>query len=121
MPQAAIILGVVVVLAGAFLFFRSMGRSGVAGDAGKAMPPERALRYRPAEGQDTAPLIAALRSAGYQAEPDSDRGQQRVLISGPEGGDVDREHVRTVIEEANHTSVFDGLDVDAPVRFEGER
>ncbi len=84
------------------------------------MSQPHTLRYRTANGQDSAPLIAALRRAGYDAGADTAQGQQRVVISPSARGDLDKEHVRSVIEEANTTSVFDGIDVSGPVRFEGE-
>jgi hypothetical protein len=81
---------------------------------------EQTLRYRLPAGQDAAPLIASLRMAGFEASPDTVAGQSRVLISSGDGGGVDRETVRSVIEESNRTSVFDGGGVRGRVQFEGE-
>ena len=84
------------------------------------MSTEHTLRYRLPAGQDAAPLIASLRGAGFQASPDTVAGQSRVLITSGDGSGVDREAVRSVIEESNRTSVFDGAGVRGPVEFEGE-
>ncbi len=81
---------------------------------------EHTLRYRLPAGQDAAPLIASLRGAGFDASPDTVAGQSRVLITSGDGSAVDREAVRSVIEESNRTSVFDGGGVRGPVQFEGE-
>ena len=78
------------------------------------------LRYRPANGQDAAPLIAALHSAGYDASADAVQGQQQVVITAGNGQDLDREQVRSVLAAHNETSVFDGGDVQRPIRFVGE-
>ena len=80
----------------------------------------RTLRYRPAPGQDAAPLVAALHSAGFEAEPETVSGEHVLVISGKNQDEVDREAVRSVIEQANVTSVFDGGEVKSAVRFEGE-
>jgi hypothetical protein len=77
------------------------------------------LRYRTAPGQDTAPLIAALREAGYDATATTAEGESEVLITDA-GGGLDRERVRSVVQDANKTSVFDGRQVDRPVTFVGE-
>jgi hypothetical protein len=77
------------------------------------------LRYRTVPGQDTAPLIAALRSAGYDATSTTAEGESEVLVTDP-GGELDREEVREVLEKANKTSVFDPKEVDRPVTFVGE-
>ncbi|MDX6325083.1 MAG: hypothetical protein QOK15_1437 [Nocardioidaceae bacterium] len=77
------------------------------------------LRYRTVPGQDTAPLIAALREAGYDATSSTAEGESEVLVTDP-GGGLDREQVRAVLQEANTTSVFDGRQVDRPVTFVGE-
>ena len=79
------------------------------------------LRYRTVPGQDAAPLVAALRSAGYDAEPSTVAGSSIVVIASGDGSEPDPEQVRSVIQEANKTSVFDGGQVEAPVRFEGEQ
>ncbi len=81
---------------------------------------EHTLRYRLPAGQDAAPLIASLRTAGFEARPDTVAGQSRVLITSGDGAGVDREAVRSVIEDSNRTSVFDGGGVRGPVQFEGE-
>ncbi len=78
------------------------------------------LRYRPVTGQDAAPLIAALHSAGYEASAEPVEGQQQLLITSGGGQALDRESVRSVLEEANKTSVFDGGEVQEPIRFVGE-
>lgn len=77
------------------------------------------LRYRTVPGQDTAPLIAALRQAGYDATATTSEGESEVMITGP-GDGPDREKVRAVLQDANRTSVFDGRQVDEPVAFIGE-
>ena len=77
------------------------------------------LRYRTVPGQDTAPLIAALREAGYDATSTTAQGESEVLVTDAGGGLV-REQVRRVLQEANKTSVFDGTQVERPVRFVGE-
>lgn len=77
------------------------------------------LRYRTVPGQDTAPLIAALRQAGYDATSTTAEGESEVLVTDP-GDGLDREQVRAVLEEANKTSVFDGEQMDRPVTFIGE-
>jgi hypothetical protein len=77
------------------------------------------LRYRTVPGQDTAPLIAALREAGYDATATTAEGESEVLITDA-GGGLDREQVRSVVQGANKTSVFDGRQVDRPVAFVGE-
>jgi len=78
------------------------------------------LRYRLPAGQDAAPLIASLRGAGFEATPDTVAGQSRVLITSGDGSGLDTEAVRSVIEDANRTSVFDGAGVRGRVVFEGE-
>jgi len=85
------------------------------------MPQDQTLRYRPVNGQDSTPLVAALLRAGYDASPETVQGQQCLFVSAKDGAPVDREKVRAVIAEANTTSVFDGIDLDAPVKFEDER
>jgi hypothetical protein len=77
------------------------------------------LRYRTVPGQDTAPLIAALHRAGYDATATTAEGESEVLITDA-GDGLDREKVRGVLEEANQTSVFDGRQVEQPVTFIGE-
>jgi hypothetical protein len=92
----------------------------VATDDGLGNALAEDLRYEVPNGQDPAPLMAALAREGYDAAPETVQGNRRLVIACPNGLERDRPKVRTIIEEANRTSMLDGIPLEREVRFEGE-
>jgi len=73
------------------------------------------LRYEVPAGQDQAMVLAELRSAGYDASPDSEPGPSSpiVIIGMPGGGAPDREELRARLAR---TSVNVDPGVEAPIQ-----
>jgi hypothetical protein len=105
-----------------------MGRAGtrhaLPGDAAPAArpgvrPDRDVLRYAVPEGQDPAPLVAALTGSGYPADLEDDVHRRTVVVTCPQGVVHDRGDVRALLERVT-TTLQDGAPVGAEVRFEDE-
>jgi hypothetical protein len=86
--------------------------------------PERpTVRYQIPPGQDPAAVVGELRSAGFDASPDSEPGPSSpiVIIGTTAGGPPDRERLREVLARASvniDPAADSETDVDAShVRF----
>jgi hypothetical protein len=78
------------------------------------------LEYDVPTGQDPAVPLAALEREGYTATVDIQAVRPILLVKCPEGLEVEREHVRSVIESANVTAPDDGIPLEVEVRFRDE-
>lgn len=82
------------------------------------------LRYEVPNGQDQAAVLTELRSAGYDASPDSEPGPSSpvVIIGSHSGAPPDREELRSVLARSpvNVDPPADGPINRPPVRFMDE-
>jgi hypothetical protein len=80
-------------------------------------PGTHKLTYLVPDGQDPAPLMAALAHAGFTTATDTHGGLERLLVACEE---ADRAQVRNVLEGAS-TVGSGGTRITAHVHFEDER
>lgn len=108
-PVVAVFVVVVVLVVAMRQFAR---RSMEEGDRLQA-ESKPTVRYEVPNGQDPAAVIAELRAAGYDASPESEPGPSSpiVIIGAANGGEPDRERLRTLLARA---SVNIDPSVDSP-------
>jgi hypothetical protein len=85
-------------------------------DARLHSPHAHTVAYVVPEGQDPALVRVALSHAGYVTVLDRG-GDQRLLV---ECAESQRDHVRMIIEDLDHTGLEDSGAYAGPVRFEDE-
>lgn len=80
---------------------------------------DEALVYEVPEGQDPAAVVTALRRDGLEAVEVMRQGRQRIVVSGPDGGEALRTRARAVIAGAARNYQGDPAEPGEPgeVRF----
>ena len=84
-------------------------------------PRVETLEYRVPDGQDPAVLMAALEQRGYTAALDDVHAAKHLVIACPNGREQDRASIRTVIDEADRTSLEGPELTHNKVAFEDEK
>lgn len=87
--------------------------------AGRGSRRDRVLRYPIPRGQDPAAAMSALRVQGYAAQLHAEGTDYEVEIRAGDGGYVDREHVRGLLQHSSLDMAGKGS-LDVPVRFTDE-
>ncbi|HEX2175443.1 MAG TPA: hypothetical protein VHG70_06000 [Nocardioidaceae bacterium] len=84
-------------------------------------PRVETLEYHVPDGQDPTVVMSALEQQGYTTALDEVRAEKHLVIACPHGREQDRARIRTVIDEADQTSI-EGPDVGlGKVVFEDEK
>lgn len=122
-PAVAIIAVVVLAIVAWLLFHAYAGKAGKEAEEHQAPgdPGVETLRYWVPDAQDPTVIIAALDRAGYQATLDDVRGDKHLAVACPAGRDRERARVRSVIEEADTTSIEGPQFNPGKVTFEDEK
>src|ERR1700709_1293435 len=97
------VLGLIVVLVLVALVVKRRSRREIDRSDRLQGPGRPTVRYQVQPGQDPAVVVGELRSAGFDASPDSEPGPSSpiVIIGTTAGGPPDRERLREVLARAS--------------------
>jgi hypothetical protein len=117
-----LLLIIIAVIAWPFL----TGRAGQkAGKAAEQLEPgstmAETLRYRVPDGQDPVVLMSALEQAGFRTAMDEAVAEKYLEITCPHGRRQDRDRVRSVLEDADRSSLEGPQVRTGRVTFEDEK
>ncbi len=79
------------------------------------------VRYRVPDGQDPLVLMSALERAGFTTALDEVAAEKILAIACPHGRDQDRDRIRSVLEDADRSSLEGPQVRTGRVAFEDEK